>query len=99
MHLHVFVAKYLVIHHVEPCRYLWGDLGDANGISLTIRRDKADSSSATVARKRPDLAVYVGNALVLKGEEKESSDELNAAVSELLSKTAKCAQLFWRYPS
>ena len=63
-----------------------------SGLSMTFSRDKADTSSATHKRLRPDLTAYIGNALVMKGEEKEDIGGLDAAQKKKKKKKSDAAR-------
>lgn len=64
-------------------------MGKSIGLTFTFGRDVADSSSATLSAKRPDVTGYLQNALVLRGEEKDGNHELPSAVSDLISKASR----------
>ena len=74
-----------------PCliRETWQHLGNHYGVNMTFARDQCDSSMSSL---RPDLTGYVQNALLIKGEEKESPGDLQVAVEELLIKSQRCGK-------
>ncbi|KAG2439713.1 hypothetical protein HYH02_010592 [Chlamydomonas schloesseri] len=53
---------------------------------IHMDRNTADASGATIKSLRPDYLCWVNGALVLKGEEKARSAQLNAAIQELTTK-------------
>jgi hypothetical protein len=71
-------------------RETWQLLGNYYGVEMVFARDQCDPSTATLANLRPDLTGYFQNALLIKGEEKESSANLKDAIDELIVKSQRC---------
>lgn len=49
-------------------------------------RNLADTSAATIAKMRPDFCLWVNGTLLLKGEHKRNTDELDDAKNDLIKK-------------
>ncbi|KAJ3084069.1 hypothetical protein HK102_000766, partial [Quaeritorhiza haematococci] len=70
------------------------DSGNFPGL-ITIDRNKADSTAATLNSMRPDWMLWLNGNLIFKGEEKPEQEELGDAIEELTSKFGSMPSIFY----
>ena len=64
-----------------------------NKLFMSRKRTTADESAA-LKGKRPDLCVTVARAMLFKGEDKASEDDMQQAICDLGSKMSKWKDSF-----
>eukprot|EP00198_Chlamydomonas_reinhardtii_P009022 XP_001698359.1 predicted protein [Chlamydomonas reinhardtii] len=80
----MYTAKTTSVVVEDTLRLIAGHLPDLMHIHMD--RNTTDASEATIKSLRPDFLCWVNGALVLKGEEKAQSRQLEAAIKELTTK-------------